>query len=411
MSKTIFKTVDYNLGGLMSDIAMGKIGLPDIQRPFVWKNAKVRDLFDSMYRGYPVGYLLLWENGLEESSKSIGTESKQLPPSLVIVDGQQRLTSLYATIRNVEVLRKNLDKTRIRIAFNPLEERFEVADAAIDRDKSFLPDISVLWKEDSDLFAVVESYIEALASSKEVKPDDRKKIQNTIVKLQGLMSYPFTALQLDADISVENVSEVFVRINSKGKSLNQADFILTLMSVFWDEGRRDLEAFCRDARQPTKGDASPFNYFIDPEPDQLLRVCVGLGFKRARLQYVYSILRGIYTPISRTMAMSASWSAERKKPHTRFILKTTAERNFTYVQVLPPPNFFPATLGYSSKKGLDDLFDETSPSIDECLLKRFTRPRRGFHYRVQTLRDIESGAGVVRVCECNGRSGVDWGGG
>ena len=76
-----------------------------------------------------------------------------------------------------------------------------------------------------------------------------------------------------------------------GKTLNQADFILTLMSVFWDEGRTQLEDFCRRARKPTRG-AFPFNHFIEPDPDQLLRVCVGLGFRRARLKNVYSILRG-----------------------------------------------------------------------------------------------------------------------
>src|SRR5690606_28866738 len=103
--------------------------------------------------------------------------------------------------------------------------------------------------------------------------------------------FPFTTLSLASTISEEQVSEVFVRINSEGKKLNQADFILTLMSVFWDEGRRELEEFCRNARKPAKG-PSPFNHFIQPDPDQLLRVGVGLGFRRARLQYVYSILRG-----------------------------------------------------------------------------------------------------------------------
>ena len=94
MSETIFKKVDYSLGGLVEDIALGQIGLPEIQRPFVWKNAKVRDLFDSMYKGFPVGYLLFWENGAANADRSIGIDQKQLPPQLVIVDGQQRLTSL-----------------------------------------------------------------------------------------------------------------------------------------------------------------------------------------------------------------------------------------------------------------------------------------------------------------------------
>ena len=292
MSDTVFTKVDYNLGALVQFIGLGEIGLPDIQRPFVWKNAKVRDLFDSMYKGYPVGYLLLWQNGLVDSSRTIGTDSKQKPPRLVIVDGQQRLTSLYAVLRGIPVVRTNYESEKICIAFNPLEERFEVADAAIRRDKAFIPDISCVWSPGENIFKVAKTYLDDLRSSRDVSVEETEHIQNAITKLQSLVSFPFTALELAAGISEENVSDVFVRINSKGTPLKQADFILTLMSVFWDEGRAELEHFCRDARKPTKGTASPFNHFIDPDPDQLLRVDVGVAFKRARLQYVYSILRG-----------------------------------------------------------------------------------------------------------------------
>lgn len=292
MSETVFTKVDYDLGSLVKYIGLGEIGLPDIQRPFVWKNAKVRDLFDSMYRGYPVGYLLFWQNALVDAARTIGEDKKQKPPRLVIVDGQQRLTSLYAVIRNIPVLRENFEYEQIQIAFSPLEERFEVADAAICRDKSFLPSISVLWNDKTDLFEVVENYLEGLSGSREVTTEESKAIKKTISKLQGLLSFPFTALELDSDIDEEAVSDVFVRINSKGTPLNQADFILTLMSVFWDEGRANLEHFCRNSRKPSKGEASPFNHFIEPSPDQLLRVAVGVAFKRARLKFVYSILRG-----------------------------------------------------------------------------------------------------------------------
>jgi len=292
MSETVFTKVDYDLGALVKYIGLGEIGLPDIQRPFVWKNAKVRDLFDSMYRGYPVGYLLFWQNALSVGSRKIGTEDKQKPPRLVIVDGQQRLTSLYAVVRDVAVLRENFDTERIQIAFNPLEETFEVADAAVRRDKAFIPDISVLWDAQTDLFDVVDSYLEGLRSSREISQDEEKRVKRAISRLHGLTSFPLTALELAADIDEEAVSDVFVRINSKGTPLNQADFILTLMSVFWDEGRKALEDFCRRARVPSKGEAGPFNHFIEPSPDQLLRVAVGVAFKRARLKYVYSILRG-----------------------------------------------------------------------------------------------------------------------
>ena len=81
---------------------------------------------------------------------------------------------------------------------------------------------------------------------------DVDKIENSILKLFALDGFPLTALELSPEINEEAVSEVFVRINSKGTPLNQADFILTLMSVFWDDGRTQLEQFAdRRARQPS----------------------------------------------------------------------------------------------------------------------------------------------------------------
>lgn len=292
MPETVFREVRHDLGGLINLIKMGEIGLPDIQRPFVWKNAKVRDLFDSMYNGYPVGYLLLWENAFAGELRRIGSDHKQKPPRLLVVDGQQRLTSLYAVVQGVPVVRDNYASEIIEIAFNPLLERFEVADAAIRRDRSYIPNISILWDNDTDIFQVVEDYLDALRVAREVEEQETRKIKRSIRKLSNLLSFPFTSLELSSEVDEEQVSEVFVRINSKGTPLNQADFILTLMSVFWDEGRADLERFCQESRQPSTGAASAFNHFIQPDPDQLLRVGIGLGFKRARLQYVYSILRG-----------------------------------------------------------------------------------------------------------------------
>ena len=292
MSETVFKQVNYDLNSLVKYIELGEIGLPDIQRPFIWKNAKVRDLFDSMYQGYPVGYLLFWQNGFSDDARVIGTDTKQKPPRLLIVDGQQRLTSLYAVLKTIPVVRENYGSELIHIAFNPFLEKFEVADAAIRRDKSYIPDISILWSKDTDLFEVVNRYLSELKGSREISSEEEKQIKKAISKLQSLLSFPFTELELSASISEEDVADVFVRINSKGIPLNQADFILTLMSVFWDEGRAQLERFFSEARKPSRGEPSSFNHFIQPDPDQLLRVSVGLGFKRARLKYVYSLLRG-----------------------------------------------------------------------------------------------------------------------
>ena len=292
MSNTSFAQVTFSLNALVNNISMGQIGLPDIQRPFVWPNTKVRDLFDSMYRGYPVGYLLFWANGLISGHRTIGSDAKQLSPSLVIVDGQQRLTSLYAVIKGVSVVRSNYKSERIRIAFDPIDEKFEVTSAAIERDRSFIPDISRLWSSETNLFQVVEDFLSGLRAVRDVSDEELRHIQAAIVKLQGLLQFPFTALELSAETSEAAVAEVFVRINSQGKTLNQADFILTLMSVFWDDGRTELESFCRQARIPSMNGPSPHNHFAQPSPDQMLRVGVGLAFKRARLEHVYSILRG-----------------------------------------------------------------------------------------------------------------------
>jgi uncharacterized protein with ParB-like and HNH nuclease domain len=144
----LFTTSNYPLMALIEDIDLGKIGLPELQRPFVWPNVNVRDLFDSLYRGYPAGFLLFWETGVGTGLKGIGTKNSQAAPKLAIVDGQQRLTSLYAVVKGVEVLRANFKKERIQIAFNPLSGRFDVADAAIRKDKAFIPDISILWQPD-----------------------------------------------------------------------------------------------------------------------------------------------------------------------------------------------------------------------------------------------------------------------
>jgi len=292
MKTTLFKEVGWFLSALIDNIDMGIIGLPDIQRPFVWKAAKVRDLFDSMYKGFPVGYLLFWENGLENGHKQIGVDKKQEVPNLLIIDGQQRLTALYSVMKNVPIVRQDYTQQKIMISFRPKDQVFSVTDAAIIKDPECIADISVIWSDDLGLHFFIVEFIEKLRQNREVSKEEEKQIAETINQLYNLRGYPFTALQLSRTINEEQVSEVFVRINSKGVTLNQADFILTLMSVFWDEGRKQLEEFCRTARQPSIGEASSFNYFIQPAPDQLLRVSVGLGFRRARLQYVYSILRG-----------------------------------------------------------------------------------------------------------------------
>ena len=292
MAETLFKEVNYSLSKLIEDIAVGEIALPDIQRPFVWKNTKIRDLFDSMYRGYPVGYMLFWSNAASDHTRQIGADQKQNIPRLLVIDGQQRLTSLFAVLRGAPVIRDDFSEEHIQIAFNPLEDTFQVADAAIRKDAHWIPNVSEIWKKETDIFDLAESYLDNLKKNHEVTTEQTKQVRSAIQKVSQLTAYPFTALELSSNISEEQVAEVFVRINSKGTPLNQADFILTLMSVFWDEGRHTLEDFCRKSRVPPKSGPSPFNHFIEPDPDHMLRVSVALGFRRARVKHVYSILRG-----------------------------------------------------------------------------------------------------------------------
>lgn len=292
MTETLFKEVHYSLGGLINDIGLGRIGLPDIQRPFVWANAKVRDLFDSMYRGYPVGYFLFWQTGAEGvDTKVIGEANKQKAPSLLIVDGQQRLTSLYAVMRREAVLRENFEREHIRIAFRPQSGTFSVPDATTGRDPEYILDISEVFNRPTH--KTIGEYLKRLSAAREVSDAEEEKIADAIGRLASLTNFPFIALELSQQCTEEQVADVFVRINSEGKKLNQSDFILTLMSVFWDDGRSELEEFCRRARQPAPiGQPSPYNQIFQPDPDHLLRVTVGVAFRRARLENVYSLLRG-----------------------------------------------------------------------------------------------------------------------
>ena len=292
MPPTLYRDTGYSLTHLIEDIKHGNIALPDIQRPFVWSATKVRDLFDSMYRGYPVGTLMLWETGAEIGTKQVGGGDGTKVAKLLIVDGQQRLTSLYAVLTGKAVLTKTFEAKNIRIAFRPSDETFEVTDAAILKDPEFVSDITALWGPSYK--STVRAFFNRLgeAHGYELDDTDQDLLEERVDRVRDLRDFRFQVIELGASADEEQVAEIFVRINSEGVKLNQADFILTLMSVHWEKGRRALEAFARDAVDPKLAGPSSKNPFIDPSPDQLLRAGVGLAFRRGRLQHVYSILRG-----------------------------------------------------------------------------------------------------------------------
>ena len=124
----------------LSWVKAGQIAIPEIQRPFVWDSSKVRDLMDSLYKGYPVGYVITWQNPnlkLKDGSLSHGKQ--------ILIDGQQRITALTAAILGEYVINKEYDRVKIKIAFNPIEERFEVLNPAILKDKFWIHDISEVY--------------------------------------------------------------------------------------------------------------------------------------------------------------------------------------------------------------------------------------------------------------------------
>lgn len=226
------------------------LGLPDIQRPFVWNTIKVRDLFDSMFKGYPVGYLLLWEAPKNSGRKQIGTEMHgQDTPSTLIIDGQQRLTSLYSVMKDKPVLTKKFIEKKLAISFRPLTAEFGVTSAAHKRSPEWIDDISVLFTQSEATRRITNSFISKLSETKELSDAEEDSISTNIEKLLSLKKFPFTALEVNATTSEEDVADIFVRVNSRGQNLNQADFVLTLISVFWGREENNLKS---SASQPEK---------------------------------------------------------------------------------------------------------------------------------------------------------------
>ncbi|MCL2790976.1 MAG: DUF262 domain-containing protein [Desulfobulbus sp.] len=294
MLMPLFKPISCTVEWLVSNIDHGSLGLPDIQRPFVWNNRQVRDLFDSMFRGYPVGFLLFWAASVNQGSRQIGSIGHGTDtPALLIIDGQQRLTSLYAVMKGKPILDKNFAERPIKIAFHPEKGIFEVHTAALARSPEWIPNISDLFTQPGSSRKHINAFLERLeAAQGEIASTREEIIAENIEQLLNVKGYSFSALEIDKDTDEELVSDIFVRVNSGGQKLNQSDFILTLMSVFWDEGRNTLETFCKLSRIPSDHEATPYNYFTKPEPGDMLRVSVGLAFKRARLKYGYQVLRG-----------------------------------------------------------------------------------------------------------------------
>jgi len=294
----LFKPVPWTVQNLVAAVQSGALRLPDIQRPFVWEKVKVRDLVDSIYRGFPVGELMFWNIPGDEDTKSIGTDLKTQSAKATIVDGQQRLTSLYVIMTGQPVVDDDYRKERIRIAFNPFAERFEVASPALEKSPDWIPDISAVY---ASPLKARKSFLERYVVAHDLSEETEERIEGVFAKLHGLKDFSFTVVELQPAVDRERVAEIFVRINSEGVNLTQADFILTWLGVFWDEGRDQLEHFSRTSRLSpdtvseltgTQTSWTPKNHYIAPDPGKMVRVIVAVGQNRGRLRNAYNALRG-----------------------------------------------------------------------------------------------------------------------
>lgn len=286
----IYSDTSYTIGQLISYIETGSIAVPDLQREYVWKPSDIRDLLDSMYKGYPIGYLLLWESqGKEDDSRYIGVEEKSSRHNYLIIDGQQRLTSLYAIMTGKEIKVKGNKK--IKIAFNPLTEKFDVQNASIERNPEWIADISDLYLA-SSMYSFIGNYIDRVNDSRikknesELLPEEKEKIEHTINDLINLRGYHIGTLTINRDVDEEKVADIFTRVNSGGVKLTENDFILTLISVNDPDLRDDIEEFCEKNKHAVIK-------LMNLEPKHIVRIAMAYIFKRGRLKYAYQVLRGI----------------------------------------------------------------------------------------------------------------------
>lgn len=300
MARDIYKSISRSVGDLLRDVEIGRIGLPDLQRQFVWKDSKVRDLLDSMLRGFPIGYVILWSSPEDyENTKTIGDNEKTFKkPDDLVIDGQQRLTSLLAAIKGLKVKDKNFKERRIRICYNPIESIFEVWTQAFEKDANWISDISEVFKADDEFMLPEfrESFIEQLDTSREKKGVEpltrmeRSQIERSLVELLKIKDYVIPTLQITTFADEEEVADIFKRVNSGGQKLNENNFIETLIAVYDTSIYDKIHEFCESSRIPASG--TSYNQIIEVSSQHLIRMAVGLGFKRARMRYAYMLLRG-----------------------------------------------------------------------------------------------------------------------
>ena len=293
---------------LLSWIRSGEIAIPEIQRPFVWDSTKVRDLIDSLYAGFPVGYIIVWKNPdvrLKDGTISSGKK--------ILIDGQQRITALQAAIVGEPVIGSNYRKKRIKIAFQPLEQRFEVANPAIEKDVAWIPDIAPLYEADFSSMGFVIRY----CNKNQLDESQWDKVETAISKLRQIQNNSIGVIELSHQLDIAQVTEIFIRINSKGVVLSQADFAMSKISsddrFGGNQIRKIMDYFCHLMQKPedfeairqndsefaASDDFSKIKWIINehediyvPDYTDVLRVAFTFKFLRGRIADLVSLLSG-----------------------------------------------------------------------------------------------------------------------
>ncbi len=306
MATQRYSVTPHPIETLLTWVKSGEIAIPEIQRPFVWEPVKVRNLLDSLYQGYPVGYLIAWRNPtvrLKDGTPSAGKR--------ILIDGQQRVTALMAALLGQEVINKDYETTRIRIAFHPLEEKFEVANPAIRKDAAWIFDISEVFSPNAKLLQITKSYADANPGV------DADTLFGTLERLWKIINNHVGIIELAEDLDIETVTEIFIRVNSAGATLSQADFAMSKIAASTFHGgallRKAIDYFCHLAVSPDyaykieKNDptfaASEFwakvrwlkdsnDDLYDPSYTDMLRVAFTSRFHRGRLQDLVALLSG-----------------------------------------------------------------------------------------------------------------------
>lgn len=304
-----FTLMQYSVHAILGLIDAEDFVIPEIQRPFVWKRSQVRDLIDSLYNGYPTGYIITWKNPDVKTKDGGKANGKK-----VLIDGQQRVTALMAAISRREVLDDDFNKERIKIAFNPLAEdetkRFAVQDASHLKDKKWIPDISVLFSAGFKQRAFENEYAKN-------NPDvDLDELSETLTKVKGIANRQIGVIELDATLDIDEVTEIFIRINSKGTALSQSDFVMSKMAADSIHNgslmRKTVDYFCHLAVKPDfyahlvndkefqtskyadkiKWLASDYDDIYGPDYGDMLRVSFMHQFRRGKLADLVSLLSG-----------------------------------------------------------------------------------------------------------------------